>query len=170
MSPYKVGASRVPHRGRHGTKAGTLNLLRELAQDERFRCLNSRARDVLYTGVLLHADADGCWQVRRAMWAEECGWKCGGQTSPPGWIGEAIRAAKGCGLLRVQAYIRPQVRVSLVRARPSTTLTRLWLQGRLNPADLGRRLIPARPQARSNPDSPQAQRLAAHLNEVLTRY
>jgi hypothetical protein len=105
-APNSVPA-RQRHRGRSGTKTATLDLLRTLLSDERFRPLGPRAQMVLLVGVLLHADADGRWQIKRSTWAEECGWQPRGKGSPPGWIGQAIREAKACGLLRVQPYIRP---------------------------------------------------------------
>jgi hypothetical protein len=99
--------ARQRHRGRPGTKAATLDLLRSLVADERFRTIGASAQVALLVGVLLHADADARWQIKRSTWAEECGWDRQGRSRPPGSIGRAISRAKASGLLVVQPYLRP---------------------------------------------------------------
>jgi hypothetical protein len=98
---------RVRHQGRPGTKSATLDLLRLLLRDHRFRGLGTRTKLVLVAAILLHGDADCRWQIKRSTWAEECGWGKGDDEGPPGWIGRAIQEAKASGLLIVQPYIRP---------------------------------------------------------------
>lgn len=99
--------ARKPHRGRPGSKATTLDLLRALMDDRRFRALSLRARNMLLAAVIKRADADGVWQWKRSEWARACGWEAAPDAAVPGAYGQAIRSARDCGLLIVEPYIRP---------------------------------------------------------------